>query len=461
MKKIVWIIVFFFIVLPVISVCQTASLTIINDRLCVTAENTPLQDLLKQAAMAGIKIRIDPGINPLISKEFTGKEIQDGFDEILAGLNHSYIWAKNLNGDPRLSEIVVFRPGKTESVQTLRASKNLDIAQDPKTGAYYVKNRILLTFNRQVSTRKVNKLIEDLNAGITSVNTYLGIYALILQGDADLNEILARLKQEGIAGMAEPDYAYRAGGTPRVTGLSESADAQAQSDMGSTPSSFAVAVLDTGLMETYASQGYIQGSFDALDPECSISDNLGHGTQMALIASGQVSPVGVNPDEFSNPVLSVRAFDDNGFTSNSTLMTSIEYALENDAKVLSMSWGSETDSAFLETAVNYAASKGLVVVAAAGNSPTGDPVYPAAYESVIAVSALGPDGKTWEMSNYGDFVDLAAPGFASLPVGYNGDPGTYAGTSISTAYLAGKIADYLRKHPGTKTIDAAELMNSD
>lgn len=42
-----------------------------------------------------------------------------------------------------------------------------------------------------------------------------------------------------------------------------------------------------------------------------------------------------------------------------------------------------------------------------------------------------------------------------------GEPGTYAGTSISTAYLAGKIADYLRKHPGTKTINAAELMNAD
>lgn len=129
--------------------------------------------------------------------------------------------------------------------------------------------------------------------------------------------------------------------------------------------------------------------------------------------------------------------------------------------MLSLSWGSETDSVFLETAVNYARSKGLVVVAAAGNSPTGEPVYPAAYEAVIAVSALGLDGKAWEMSNYGDFLDLAAPGFASLPVGSNADPGTYAGTSISTAYPAGKIADYLRKHPGAETIDAAELMKSD
>nr|WP_319396185.1 S8 family serine peptidase [uncultured Desulfobacter sp.] len=461
MKKVVLIIAFLLIVLPAVGVGHAASLTINNGRIWVTAENTPLQSLLKQAAMAGIKIRIDPEINPLVSKKFTGKAIQDGFDAILAGLNHSYIWTKTLDGDPRLSEIIVFRPGKTDAVRTLRTPKTLDVVQDPKTGAYYVKNRILLTFNSRVSTGTVNKLIEDLNARITIVNAYLGVYALILQDDADLNAVLARLKQEGITGTAEPDYAYRAGNAPRVKGIGESVDAQSQSGTSSAPASGAVAVLDTGLMETYASQGYIQGSFDALDPESPISDNVGHGTQMALIASGQVSPMGVTPDEFSNPVLSIRAFDDNGFTSNTTIMASIEYALENNANVLSLSWGSETDSAFLETAVNYARSKGLVVVAAAGNSPTGDPVYPAAYESVIAVSALGPDGKAWEMSNYGDFVDLAAPGFASLPVGSNADPGTYAGTSISTAYLAGKIADYLRKHPGAKTIDAAELMAPD
>ena len=69
MKKLLLIVVFLFLLLPAVGVCHAASLTIKNGRLCVTAENTPLQNLLKQAAMAGIKIRIDPGINPLISKK--------------------------------------------------------------------------------------------------------------------------------------------------------------------------------------------------------------------------------------------------------------------------------------------------------------------------------------------------------------------------------------------------------
>ena len=89
----------------------------------------------------------------------------------------------------------------------------------------------------------------------------------------------------------------------------------------------------------------------------------------------------------------------------------------------------------------------MVVLASAGNEPTGKAVYPAAYSSVIGVGALAPDGERWEKSNYGDFVTLAAPGFATLPVGYKGDPGTYAGTSISTAYVANMVANYLSQNP--------------
>ena len=80
--------------------------------------------------------------------------------------------------------------------------------------------------------------------------------------------------------------------------------------------------------------------------------------------------------------------------------------------------------------------KGLFIVASAGNEPTGKPIYPAAYSSVIGIGALRPDGKKWGKSNYGDFVEFEAPGFAKLPVGYKGEPGIYAGTSISAAFVA-------------------------
>ncbi len=128
-------------------------------------------------------------------------------------------------------------------------------------------------------------------------------------------------------------------------------------------------------------------------------------------------------------------------------MESIDFALRNGARVMSLSWGSETKSEFLSEAFELADSKGLIIVASAGNEPTGEPRYPAAYAAVIGVGALAPDGKEWERSNRGDFVDLYAPGFAALPVGYKGDPGVYAGTSISAAFTANLIAGILSENP--------------
>ena len=97
-------------------------------------------------------------------------------------------------------------------------------------------------------------------------------------------------------------------------------------------------------------------------------------------------------------------------------------------------------------------------MAAAGNEPTGHPLYPAALPDVIAVAALNADGNVWDQSNYGTFVKFAAPGFADLPVGYNGPPGLYGGTSISAAYTANIIAQFLRTHPKMNAAEAVSTL---
>ena len=254
---------------------------------------------------------------------------------------------------------------------------------------------------------------------------------------------------------AEPNYAYPIPEPLEAPALGESASVNISAPEGAV----VIAVLDTGLDPDSVPQEYVLSSFDALDPDEPISDSLGHGTQMALIAAGVVKPYGARPESDSQtPVIPIRVFDDNGYTSSFTIMSSIDFALKNGARVMSLSWGSETRSDFLESALNYARSKGLLIVASAGNEPTGKPVYPAAYPSVIGVGALGPDGKSWEKSNHGDFVSVYAPGFATLPVGYKGDPGAYAGTSISAAFVANVIADYLSEHPNASTEEILKIV---
>ena len=169
---------------------------------------------------------------------------------------------------------------------------------------------------------------------------------------------------------------------------------------------------------------------------------------MALLASGSVVPFGGEGEGSGyTPVVAVRAFDDNGLTSNSTLLRGIEYALEKDAKVVSLSWGTSESSVFLDSVMSYAEQQGLVVVAAAGNVPSGNPVYPAALDNVIGVGALDASGEPWSRSNFGESVSAYAPGLADLPIGSGGSPGVYAGTSIAAAYAARVIAQVLNQVP--------------
>lgn len=220
--------------------------------------------------------------------------------------------------------------------------------------------------------------------------------------------------------------------------------------------------MDSGLLPGYADSSFISGVYDAVSPGAELDDLVGHGTQMTLIASGVVSPLGVGANGAEpNPVVVIRAIDDNGFTSNYTLIRGIDYAIENDVRVLSLSWGTESSSPLMQSATSYASAKGLILVAAAGNEPTGRPVYPAAYNNVIGVGALTPDGKLWDKSNFGDFVSVQAPGLANLPIGFHGDPGTYAGTSIATAFTARRIAAILDQTPDADLDTVLQKLSTD
>ena len=179
---------------------------------------------------------------------------------------------------------------------------------------------------------------------------------------------------------------------------------------------------------------------------------------MALIASGAIVPDGGLPDDETVALLAIRAFDANGYTSTAELLRAVDYALAHGAKVINMSWGTETESAFLRQITTYAQARGAIIVASAGNEATGKAVYPAAYPGVLAVSAVTGDGTRWENSNYGDFVDLAAPGAAVFPVGYNGPAGSYMGTSASAAYVSKTIASYLSRNTNAGAQQALNVL---
>ena len=106
------------------------------------------------------------------------------------------------------------------------------------------------------------------------------------------------------------------------------------------------------------------------------------------------------------------------------------------------------------------ASAEVVVLAAAGNEPSGEALYPAAYDGVVAVGATDASGAVWEQSNFGEFLDVVAPGTAAFPVGHDGPPGAYAGTSISTPWVARAMSQYLTAYPQASNAQMMAAFNS-
>jgi hypothetical protein len=283
------------------------------------------------------------------------------------------------------------------------------------------------------------------------------VYRIRLPALSDVPQIAERLAQHPQVATAEPNYVHSLGvpQSPIASGI----EAQPRVRRAGTEQPV-LAILDSGVLDLPELSGLVVDRYNAVDPEREPTDPVGHGTQMALIAGGAVLPQGAAYGDVGEGVglLAIRTFDDNGRASNFSLGRAIEYAVAEGAQVLNMSWGADHDSSVLRGAVAYAQSQAMVLVAAAGNRPDGEPVYPAGYDGVVAVSALNSDGSVWENSNLGEFVAVAAPGTAVFPVGHEGPPGAYAGTSVASAFVARSLVLYLQRTPGAGPEEAVEAL---
>lgn len=202
-----------------------------------------------------------------------------------------------------------------------------------------------------------------------------------------------------------------------------------------------VAILDTGIDESHEDlRGRVVARINFTDSPVS-NDIQGHGTHIAGIIAADsnngLGIVGVAPD---SRLLNIKVADDTGRIQSVAVARGIIWAVDNGASVINISVEFEEPSLVLETAVNYAWSRGVVIVAAAGNHGSQLPVYPAYYENCIAVAATRRDGTLAPLSNYGDWVDVTAPGFGIYSTLPGDGYGYKSGTSFATAYVSGLAA---------------------
>lgn len=317
------------------------------------------------------------------------------------------------------------------------------------------------------------------------------LYSVSFPADQDPVAVANALAQDPNVEYAEPNYLAGIVGSPaHVPALLDPNDQYfgfqwhmpkiqmpAAWD-SSTGENVIVAVIDTGVdfnAPDLANTRRLPG-FDFVNNDTDPTDDQGHGTHVTgTVAQSTNNNIGVTGVAFNAQILPVKVLGSSGDGSYENIIKGITYAVDQGADVINMSLAGRQGSQALLEAVKLAHNRGVVVVAAAGNS-NGPVEYPAAYDDfVIAVGATRFDNTRTDYSNFGPQIDIVAPG-GDIGVDQNGDtyadgvlqqtfksPGSFTylffeGTSMASPHVAGVAALLLSKKPDASPAEIEAIM---
>lgn len=250
-----------------------------------------------------------------------------------------------------------------------------------------------------------------------------------------------------------------------------------------------VAVIDTGIDATHPDlKGrVIDGATIIAETEAGNGyandgkDDNGHGTHVAgIIAAVWNNNLGIDgvTGRADIELMPVKVLNDAGRGTTYDIIAGIRYAADHGASILNLSLGSSASSELEAEAVRYAQNKGCLVIAAAGNDAVNvASAWPASYEGVISVGSVDSLGEKSYFSNYGESLDVAAPGsdiISTIPktialqqaaqgetVYGNDEDGYYiswSGTSMATPHAVGVAALYKAVNPGMSGWDIGDML---
>jgi hypothetical protein len=208
-----------------------------------------------------------------------------------------------------------------------------------------------------------------------------------------------------------------------------------------------VAIIDSGIDTDHQELvGRISDlSYNAYTEEVGISyveDDLGHGTNVAgIIAAKRDNDFGIDglTDNVQLMVIKVNKPGEEGYL-NSLIIKGIYYAVDNGADVINLSLGSTSQDSRVLEAVEYAHQNEVFVVASSGNDGNDVPFYPASYPTVISVGSVSENSEISYFSNYGEYVDLVAPGDLLYTTNLDNGFAKVSGTSFSAPHVSALIA---------------------
>ncbi len=208
--------------------------------------------------------------------------------------------------------------------------------------------------------------------------------------------------------------------------------------------------------------GYIDDvhGWDCYGDDNDPTDHHSHGSHVSGILAARINnSIGI-AGMAQVTVIPLQVFSAGGGGTWEAITEAVYYATDNGAAALNYSGGGGGGDGSLSDACQYAWDNGMTVVAAAGNWNSSSPFYPAAYSPVIAVSGTDSNDNRYTSSNYGDWIDVAAPGVDVYSCGDNGtsDYMDKTGTSMSSPHVCGLVGLMYTLDPGLTPQEVRDLL---
>ena len=339
---------------------------------------------------------------------------------------------------------------------------------------------IILDFKEEVPIARLTEEIQELRSRYNSSVDLNSVFSIedsiyIIKGDKKTLKELKRSPLTKDTEYIEANYTYKALGVPNDPDYNKQWNFRAinveQAWDETKGEGVTVAVIDTGVSQVpdLKLTKFVKG-YDFVNNKEDASDDNGHGTHVAgTIAQSTNNGYGVAGIAYEASIMPLKVLSGSGGGTIADIAEAIKFAADNDADIINMSVGGGGASNMLEEAIKYAHSKGVTIIAAAGNEGRNAASYPARYPDVISVAATDAAGGKASYSNFGAGVDIAAPGGTGMDTPgsiwqntinpkFEEDPNEpeskfagFQGTSMAAPHVAGVAA--LIRSTGVDTPD--------
>ncbi|MBZ8132754.1 S8 family serine peptidase [Afifella sp. IM 167] len=377
---------------------------------------------------------------------------------------------------PRATPRATSRPGPRQAARAPVRGPTRISGMPPAGESRFVADEVVVRYRPGTAETSIRDIagwvrLEELaRRDFALVDT--SVYRYRVGGGRSVREAIAALEVDPRVAFVQPNYLYalqdmELAGLPRTRPAHDQSAMQYALDKlrlrtaheSVRGSQVRVAIIDSAIETEHPElDGAVTESLDALEEEGRGAADA-HGTGIAGIIAARGSLEGAAPE---SEIVAVTAFrkDAGGNTVGSTfdIAKGFDFAREKDARIVNMSFAGPADP-LLSDVVEAALDKGMILVAAAGNAgEKSPPLYPAAYEGVIAVTATGADDSAFGLANAGDYVTLAAPGVDILAPAPGGSYQVSSGTSMSAAYVSGLLALMLERRPDLSASEAVTIL---